>query len=253
MPLHKLMTLLVCLSLGVFACAAEEEDDDDDDDDDEDEESAAQYESFESLSTDVCDPATGTFSADIDNPYFPLPVGQQATLSGEDDEGVTIRVQITVLDQIEQVAGVDTRVVEEAEWEDGEQIEISLNYYAQASDATVCYFGEQVDIIEDGEVTAHDGSWRADDSGNAPGIMMPGDPGAGVKYAQESAPGVAEDMSAITSLGDAVSTPAGDYTDTVRAFDWNPLEGGEGDVKYYARGVGLVVDAEAELTQLRAP
>jgi len=95
----------------------------------------------------VCDPAAGgPFSADtIDNEFFPLVVGDQYVLEGVVD-GELIHLEITVLDETEVVAGVTTRVVEEAEWADGEIAEISRNFFAQAvPDGTVCYFGEDVD------------------------------------------------------------------------------------------------------------
>ena len=57
----------------------------------------------------ACDPSE-TFSTDIDNPYLPLPPGQRIELRGN---GLLVR--ITVLEEIETVAGVDTRVVEEYE------------------------------------------------------------------------------------------------------------------------------------------
>lgn len=72
-------------------------------------------------------------------------------------------------------------------------IETSINYYAQTQDGTVCYFGEDVDIfLPDGGVS-HEGAWRADDPGNAPGIFMPADPQVGMTFQQEVAPGTAED------------------------------------------------------------
>src|ERR1043166_7874851 len=66
------------------------------------------------LSIAVCDPAAGPFTLDVTNPFFPLPVGHQLVLDGNEDGGA-VRVVITVLDQTEIVAGVPTRVVEERE------------------------------------------------------------------------------------------------------------------------------------------
>lgn len=63
----------------------------------------------------------------------------------------------------------------EQEWADGVLIEVSHNFYAQAVDGTVCYFGEDVDIFEGGTVS-HDGAWRADAAGNRPGIGDGRDP-----------------------------------------------------------------------------
>ena len=96
------------------------------------------------LDVSICDPSGGPLSLDITNPYLPMPPGHQVVLEGPDGSG-TGRVQITVLDDVKVVAGVETRVVEEREWLDDQLTEVSRNYFAQASDGTVCYFGEEVD------------------------------------------------------------------------------------------------------------
>src|SRR5918998_3160530 len=54
------------------------------------------------------------------NRYFVLEPGFQLAL-----EGGNTRVQITVLDETRQVAGVETRVVEEREWKGGQLYERS--------------------------------------------------------------------------------------------------------------------------------
>ena len=147
-----------------------------------------------------------------------------------------------------------TQVVEEAEYEGGDIVEISRNFFVQAADGTVCYYGEDVDIYEDGKIVSHDGAWKAGDGKNEPGIIMPGDPAVGTKFYQESAPEIAEDMSAIVSLGDTIKVPAGEFSDTLRASDWNPLEGETvAETKYYVKGIGLAVDAEVELTSYDIP
>ncbi len=196
----------------------------------------------------VCDPDTGgPFSIVIDNGFFPLVVGSELVLEGEDDEGTFLTVEITVLDETEVVAGVTTRVVEEAEFEDGEIVEISRNFYAQAPDGTVCYFGEDVDIYEDGEIVSHAGEWRAGEDGNLPGIIMPGNPVVGMIFQQEFAPGIAEDLSEIVALGETISVPAGIFTDTLSALDCNPIQFDGFDDKVYVDGIGLALDNEVEL------
>lgn len=78
----------------------------------------------------------------------------------EGPDGIrTGRVQIAVLPDTEVIAGVETRVVEEREWLDGNLVEISRNCVAQASDGTVCYFGEDVDDYRNGIVSGHAGGW----------------------------------------------------------------------------------------------
>ena len=141
------------------------------------------------LDIGICDPAAGPFSLQITNPYFPFPSGSVSVLKGVED-GTKLRLRITVLDETEVVAGVTTRVVEEKEWEDGQVIEISRNFFVQAPDGTVCYYGEDVDIYENGQVVSHEGAWRAGEGDNRPGIIMPANPAVGMTYAQEVAPGI---------------------------------------------------------------
>lgn len=195
----------------------------------------------------VCDPDTGVFSLTIDNEFFPLVVGDVLVLEGEDDEGTFLEIMISVLDETEVVAGVTTRVVEEAEFEDGEVVEISRNFFAQAQDGTVCYFGEDVDDFEDGEIVGHDGEWRAGVDGNLPGIIMPGNPEVGMVFSQEVAPGVAEDQAEIVLFGETIDVPAGTFSDTLTSLDCNPQENGATDEKVYIRGIGLAIDEDAEL------
>lgn len=197
----------------------------------------------------VCDPEAGPFSLIIDNGFFPLVVGSLTVLEGEDDEGVLIRVEQTVLDETEEVAGVTTRVLESMEFEDDELIEVSRNFFVQAPDGTVCYFGEDVDNIEDGMVINNDGAWRAGVDGNLPGIIMPADPAPGMVFAQESAPGIAEDQAEVISLGDEVDLPAGMFDDTLTTEDCNPLSDDSLDLKIYVDGIGLAVDEVAELIE----
>ncbi|MCH8029470.1 MAG: hypothetical protein IH874_06020 [Candidatus Dadabacteria bacterium] len=179
----------------------------------------------------------------------PLVVGIVLVLEGVDDEGVEIRLEITVLDETEEVAGVTTRVMEAAEFEDGELIEVSRNFFAQAPDGTVCYFGEAVNDFEDGEIVGHEGEWRAGKNGNLPGIFMPADPQVGDVYQQENAPGIAEDQAEVVALGEPIDVPAGMFDDTLTTEDCNPLEDGATDEKVFVRGIGLAIDEDAELTE----
>jgi len=201
------------------------------------------------LSIEVCAP-TGTFSANITNRFFPMPVGQKLIL---DEGGGGARVEITSLADTETVAGVVTRVVHEYETEDGVLVEQSWNYFAQAPDGTVCYYGEKVDIYENDVVVAHDGQWRADEPGFLPGIQMPAEPMAGTYHAQEVAPGVAEDFANIIATGKPTTVPFGTFTDTVHTSEWPPLEPGHLSAKAYAAGIGLLDDNGAVLIAIAMP
>lgn len=211
------------------------------------------------LDLELCAPRENTFTLTIDNSYFPLPVGRQWVYQGR-EEGQTLGLRITVLNETETFQfrrrTVITRVVEEVEWVDANRnglvddgaanlIEISRNFFAQAANGTVCYFGEEVDIYEGGLVVSHEGEWRADERGNAPGIYMPANPRPGMTFQQEVAPGVAEDRATIIRRG-RYRVPGGRFEDTITVRDFNPLDGSSG-IKVYARGVGLIKDGPLDL------
>lgn len=198
----------------------------------------------EVLDPALCAPSQAGFSKTSTNPYFPIAVGKQWVYDGS-EAGVAVHLVITVLNQQESVAGVSTRVVQERETHDGELVEESRNFFAQAQNGTVCYFGEAVDIYAGGVIVSHEGSWRADGPGNAPGIIMPQDPQPGQMFKVERAPGVAEDEATIVSTG-LVKVPAGSFPDAIKVRDFNPLDGDRGR-KTFAPGIGLIVDGAVEL------
>lgn len=191
----------------------------------------------------ICSPASANFPSPLisSNRYFPLVVNYQWTLEGEED-GEPVALLMTVLDETRSIDGIMTRVVEEREWEDDELVEVSWNYFAEAADGTVCYFGEDVDDIENDEVVDHEGRWCAQDVPdlNRPGIQMPADPQPGMTFQQEFAPGIAEDAAKIVGSG-PVTVPYDRFTETIRFREFNPFEG-KGDYKIFGMDVGILVD-----------
>jgi hypothetical protein len=190
------------------------------------------------------------FSTTIDNPLFPLSTLGPKVFEGEEvdpDTGeiITQRLESRVLPDTINVGGVDVLVLEEKAYANGELIEVALDYFAQASDGTVYYFGEDVDNYINGVIDNHDGTWHAGEAGAEPGIIMPAVPIVGLEFAQEIAPGVAEDRAMVVALDLTISTAAGDFTGCVEFDDWNPLEPPIViENKFYCPGVGLVrVDA----------
>jgi hypothetical protein len=179
------------------------------------------------------------------NPYFILEPGFQLVLEGDDT-----RVQITVLDETKPVGGVVTRVVEEREWKNGKLHEVSKNYFAMCEQTKdVFYFGEDVDYYKDDKVVKHDGSWRAGENGNRPGLMMPGTPRLKMRYYQEIAPGVAMDRAEIVSLTETCSTPAGTFQNCLKVKETSALEFWAREYKYHAPGIGLVRDEDLRLVK----
>lgn len=212
-----------------------------------------------------CEFETNEFEAEEANRYFILKPGRelhynnyQCVSEGECDE--VEELVITVLNQTRKfklkIDGekktVITRVVRERETANGELVEISRNFFAECDNTQdVYYFGERVNIYEDGKVVSHDGAWLAGRHGAKPGIIFPG--GAfllNAKYFQEVAPGIALDRAEHVEMGLEVETPAGSFEDCVFIEETTPLEPGDISEKTYCPGVGLVFDNELELVTI---
>ena len=187
------------------------------------------------------------------NSYFFLEPGYQLTLEGDDD-GEHLELVIIVTNETRTVDGVLTREVEERESEDGELVEISRNFMAYCvATGDIFYFGEEVDIYQDGEIVEHEGAWLAGEDGARAGLLYPAEPTVGLKYYQEVAPGVAEDRAEIISLDATLTVPAGAFENVLQVEETNPLEPGEKEFKYYAPGVGLLQDEDLKLISYVIP
>ena len=193
------------------------------------------------------------FASIGENSYFILKPGFQAILEGEED-GEKLQLIMTVLDETKIVDGVETRVVEEKESEGGNLVEVSRNYFAICRPTNdVFYFGEDVDMYEDGKVVSHEGAWLAGQNSAKAGMIMPGNVEVGMKYYQEIAPGVAEDRAEIVSVNDTLDTPAGNFQNVLKTEETNPLEPGEKEYKFYASGIGLIQEEALKLVNYTQP
>lgn len=191
-----------------------------------------------------------------ENRFWSLHPGDQLMLEGE-DEGETLELTITVLPDTETVQFttargdtmiVHTRVIEERELVDGELAEVSRNFFARCRQTDdIYYFGEDVDIYEDGEIVSHEGAWRAGEEDAQPGIIMPGTFMLGARYFQEIAPDVALDRAENEEMDLDVEVPAGLFERCVLVVETSPLEPDDESEKMYCPGVGLVFDDDAEL------
>jgi hypothetical protein len=178
------------------------------------------------------------------NPYFILEPGYFLVL-----EKGSERLTITVLNETRQVAGVETRVVEERETKNNHLVEVSRNYFAiNRRTNDVYYFGEDVDIYKAGKVFNHEGAWLAGVNGARFGLMMPGSPLLHQKFYQEVASGVAMDRAEIVGLDETLLTPAGTFPQVLKVVETTPLERGS-EAKYYARDIGLLQDGALKLVR----
>jgi hypothetical protein len=191
------------------------------------------------------------------NPHFILEPERQLTYEDEEEGEALI---ITVLEQTRRITlpiggrmrTVRTAIVEEREFdEDGEIKEISRNFFAICEKTgDVFYFGEDVDIFQDDGSVTHDGAWLAGRNGAKPGIIMPGTFLLGSRYAQEVAPGVAQDQAEHVAEGLDVDTDAGDFHNCVEVTETSPLDAGAESTKVYCPGVGLVADNDLVLVEI---
>ena len=210
--------------------------------------------------------ASCTFMPFGGNAYFSLVPGRQLYYSnsacvaaGKCDE--LNELWITTERDIRRIAlptGSNTsrlvfaRVVEERETLNGELVEVSKNYFANCFPSRdVYYFGEDVDIYEDGQVVSHKGKWLAGRHGALPGIAMP-EAGfiVGSRYYQEVAPDVALDRAEHKRVGFSMQVPAGRFDNCLEVEETTPLEPDDIGRKIYCRGVGLVKDDDLELTAI---
>jgi hypothetical protein len=125
------------------------------------------------------------FVSSGENSYFILKPEYQVILGGQ-EEGEELQLVMTVLNETKVVDGVETRVVEEKETEGGNLVEVSRNYFAMCKPTNnAFYFGEDVDMYEDGKIVSHEGAWLAGQNGSKAGMIMPGKAEVGLKYYQE--------------------------------------------------------------------
>ncbi len=185
------------------------------------------------------DPAD--FVAKVDNPYFPLPPGARWTYRGKTPDGIE-RDVVEVTSQTKVIRGVRCVVVHDTVSIGGQVTEDTFDWYAQDRTGNVWYFGEDTKEFENGKVKSTTGSWEAGVKGAQPGIIMKARPKVGHPYRQEYAKGEAEDMAKVLSTRKSVTVPAGTYRGTIETKDFTPLEPSLVEHKYYARGVGVVLE-----------
>lgn len=206
--------------------------------------------------------AAATFSdpTRIDNPYLPLTPGATWTYDADTEDGHETAV-FEVLADTREVAGVLCVVVNDRVWLDGVLIEDTHDWFAQDDDGNVWYMGETVDNYtydDEGQLIAvtHEGAWEAgaDVAGTGtdalPGHALPADPVARTSYRQEYYPGAAEDIAFVARVDAAVELGDGaTYEGCLRTLDWVPLEPDAIEYKYYAPGIGLVLETAGNGTE----
>jgi hypothetical protein len=185
------------------------------------------------------DPAR--FTTSVDNEYFPLKPGTTFVYNGktaDSTEGDTV----AVTPDTRNVMGVECVVVKDTVTENGKMTEKTYDWYAQDDKGSVWYFGEDSGEYQNGKLKTKEGSWEAGKHGAQPGIIMPADPKVGHVYRQEYRKGVAEDMAKPLKIAGSANVPYGSFDQVLVTDEWTPLEKNVAEQKYYAGGVGTVLE-----------
>jgi hypothetical protein len=197
------------------------------------------------------------------NPWFPLTIGHSWQYAGANET-----VEVLVLDETKQIEGVTCIVLRDRALEGGEVVEDTDDWVAQRKDGTVVYCGEISQNFElfagddpaVPELVDTDGSWKAGRDGALPGTLFPGAPAVGEVYRQEWSPGDAEDAARVLSVSYSFGSEAAldefvpqalaellcAANDCVVTAEFTPVEPDALERKYYAPGIGLFLEVDAE-------
>jgi len=187
-------------------------------------------------------PDPARFVQGVDNPYFPLSPGSRWVYESR-GSGDAERIVVVVLEETRTVAGIECVVVRDTVSVNGAVVEDTYDWYAQDTDGNVWYMGEDSTEFEDGKPVSTAGSWEAGVDGALPGIKVWGEPHiGGVPYYQEYYVGEAEDLGRDIQIDGEASVPVGDYADVLVVEEWAPLAPEAIELKYYAAGVGVVME-----------
>jgi hypothetical protein len=200
----------------------------------------------------------------INNPFWPLPVGATFVYFAQTEDECSFN-KVTITTNTKLVLGVQTRVVRDQEWvtevnDDGScnlatatLTEDTEDYYSQDIFGNIWYFGEATRALDPETLEcSSEGSWLAGGAPTPaaePGIIMLARPRPGLRYRQELAEDVAEDMAAVLRVNASVSIAIGEFNRCLKTKEWTPLAPGEIEHKFYcfdAQGnsAGLVLIEE---------
>jgi hypothetical protein len=177
----------------------------------------------------------------IDNTYMPMVPGSTYIYDATSDSEVQ-HIEVIVTNETKIILGVQCVVVRDTVKVAGLVVEDTFDWYAQDLSGNVWYFGEDSKTYENGNFVSSSGSWEAGVDGALPGIVMLADPLAGVTYRQEYYQGEAEDMAEVLVLNTTATVPTGSYDHVLKTREWSALDPGAVEDKYYAQGIGCVLE-----------
>lgn len=183
-----------------------------------------------------------TFSARVDNPWFPLRTGTTLIYRGVKD-GKPSRDVVRVTGRTKTIDGAPCAVINDRLYLEGRLAERTSDWYTQDAQGNVWYYGEDTaELDRNGRVTSTEGTWQAGRNGAVPGIFMPAHPRIGEAHRQEYLKGHAEDHFRVLSLRATVRVRGAASHRALLTEETTPLERGVVDHKFYVRGIGTVLE-----------
>jgi hypothetical protein len=174
----------------------------------------------------------------ITNPLLPVAELAQAVQLGVDG-GLPLRIEVTLMPETRTIEWegrqVETLVSQFISYRDGRILEVAYDYFAQADDGSVWYFGEEVDNYGDGRIANHGGAWLAGEDG-PPGMIMPASPQEGDIFRPENIPGLVFEEVVVLETDVATDGPSGEVTGAIRVEEH--LMEGDTEQKIWAPGYG---------------
>ncbi|WP_211881025.1 hypothetical protein [Pseudarthrobacter albicanus] len=187
---------------------------------------------------------------EIENKWFPLEPGMQFTTTGtvfSKTEGTTKERTVisTVTGLTKKIDGVNTVVVWDRDFTDGELAESELALFAETKKGTVWLFGEYPEEYENGELAGAPSTFISGIDKAQAGIAMLDHPRPkSPAYPQAFAPSVDFlDCAKVLKKDQRVCVPTGCYDDVVEIVESNPREPQSvagTQHKFYSKKTGLI-------------
>jgi hypothetical protein len=187
------------------------------------------------------------------NPWFPLVPGNRWLYEGDGES-----IEVVVTGDTKLIDGITCIVVVDTAMEDDIVVEITNDWYAQDTDGNVWYCGEIAENFEESdgdetdgpELVDIDGSWKAGRERAEAGVLLPFEPQPGDFFRQEFSQTDAEDVIEILAIDATESSPGASCSgNCLLTRDFTPLEPGAEENKYYAPGIGLIVEIKPGTTE----
>ena len=193
----------------------------------------------------------------ITNPLHPTSEVTQVIMGGHVDDK-PFRTEVTLLPGTKPIqwrgTTTETAIIQYVAYLDGRIHEVALDWYAQADDGSVWYFGEDVFNLEDGKVADTKGTWIANDQ-TPPAMIMPAQPAVDNVYRPENAPEVVFEEVRVQKVDQTVPGPGGNVSGAIEVMELH-MDGAR-EAKIFAPGYGEFStgnpDGDLEAVSLAVP